>query len=338
VNLFTQLFIPTKSTFSTVGQFMNLGPAFLLLAIPGVVGLAHLLKQPRTRVFAFFLSVSSLFVIASAMTAETVNLRTFFGWSLGRFLLVPAVASALFAASSEFRSRRNWLWIALTINIVLAVPLGWSDSDRIAIVLASKAALPAAAVGVTVTLLLARRRWAAAAAATGGATAIATIALCLPIRESLRYRYFADLSSGTAYSVNKDASQLAKYWPVWRALDQPTSLRLAVTGDWGTMSPLGPRYPLLGSRLQNSLDYVPITTSGDVIDRPEFYANMGAGDYDAWSRRLIDQRIDYLFVLTEPAIEAGWAKSHPEVFSPQNTDVPSAGLLYRLNNSSGTKR
>lgn len=289
-NLLTTLFVPTASTFSAAGQFLNLGPAFLLLAVPGAAGLAQLIKTPKTRQITAYLAICAALVIVSAMSANTVNLRTFFGSSLGRFLLAPAAVVAVFAAGSEWRSRRQFLWIAFAINIALAIPLGWSATDRAAI----------------------------EKAATGH------------VRDSLRYNYFSDLAAGATFSVSRDASQLASYWPAWKMLDQPDGLRIAVTGTWGAMSPLGPRYPLLGSHLQNSLEYVPVTTSGEIVDRPDFYANMNAGDYEAWLKRLVDRRIDYLFVMAEPAIEAEWAKRHPEAFSAQPLEAGSAGLLYRV--------
>ena len=66
------------------------------------------------------------------------------------------------------------------------------------------------------------------------------------------------------------------------------------------------------------------------MDRPEFYQNLSAGDYDAWVTRLQQQRIDYIVALSEQSIEAGWARSHPDKFSPAQVEPFAPGAIYRF--------
>lgn len=184
-------------------------------------------------------------------------------------------------------------------------------------------------IGAVVTALLAHRsRWGATAA--GVFTICAAVAAQIPVRAANRYDYFRDAEQAHAYTVSRDVSELTRSWRLWERLDQPDSSRLAVTAGWAGMSPAGARYPLLGSRLQNRVVYVPITEGGRIVDRPEGYSRLTAGSFGAWLRRLVEADIDYLVALPPPPLESVWALRHPEIFVLDPVSDPQTGLLYRL--------
>lgn len=328
-NLLSELLLPRSGTVREVGQFMNLGPSALLLIVAMITALPLVARSSR-RISALLLLVCAALVVASALPESAVNLRTFFGWSLGRFLLVPIACIAILAALSRSAWTHLLLLGAALINVGLAMPLGWSRTDVIALTGAWPSVVAMIAV-VPVSWFLIRRGknfFAVGAVALLAATALSASTAS---RERLRYNYFQDLAEGRAWSVNKDAAALAMFWPLWKAVDTGEPLRLAIAGDWGSMSPLGPRFPFLGDHLQNAVDYVPVSTSGHVIDRPDYYANAESGDFDAWMRRLTERRIQRLVVLSPTSIEGRWATQHPEIFSPVEIVPRSPGLLFKIN-------
>lgn len=328
-HVFRTLFVPNAADFTERGQFLNLGPAVLLLLVPAVAGVARLLRATRWRVTGWYLILASVCVVASVLLDSFTNLRTFFGWSLGRFLLVPMAATVLCAAVAEGRGKVWLLRLGVIVNALLAIPWGWSRTDLVALGRFSLAPLPILAAGALLTVLLARR-------SRRGATAVAVLAICaavaasIPVRASYRYDYFRDASRARAYTINRDVAAFTGGWRLWQRLDRPASSTLAVTAGWAGMSHVGARYPLLGGRLQNRVLYVPITESGRIVDRPDGYSRLSAGSFETWLRRLVEADVDYLVALPPPSVESVWALRHPQIFTVDPVSDPRTGLLYRL--------
>jgi hypothetical protein len=313
--IFTQLFIPARVVFEQAGQFINPGPAVLLLAMPAVAGAYAWFRSRKHRVLLVYVVSAALLVTLSGLQPGAINLRsTILAASFGRFLGVPIAVVVLCAVTASSRWSSRVLILALAINCVLAVPLGWSAADGAALRALAIRVLPVLAIGGAAAVVLWRRRVPAIAVLVAVAAIAGAIALAAPVRSALRYDYFRDAAAGDTFSVNRDIRMLAKNWEAWRHMDRDVPATIAVAAGWPGMSPLGARYPLLGSRLQNRLRYIPITASGEVFDTPSRFSHPDEGDAHAWLDRLVRAGITHLAVLT-PAIEGVWAREYTDVFS-----------------------
>jgi hypothetical protein len=313
-HLFETLFIPTRAAFTKDGQFINLGVGTVLLGVAALGGAASAFRD-RNGVGAWvYVLAAAVLVTASALQPGAVNLRgTVLGTSFGRFLGVPVVAAALWASAARGAVSRKLLPAALAVNCLLATPVGWSGTDIRALKASVTLALPYLTLGIIALGLLWRGRFRLPGSIVGALALAASIAVLSPVRDAFRYDYYRDAADGKAFTVSRDVELIARAWPLWRHMDQDRGLLLAVAAGCPGMSPIGPRYPLLGRQLQNRVSYVPITVDGKVSDSPGSFASPDQGDYHVWLSRLLKQRIDYLVVLT-PAIERWWARTHSDVF------------------------
>ena len=160
------------------------------------------------------------------------------------------------------------------------------------------------------------------------------IAVAAPVRAALRYDYFRDAAAGKTFSVNRDIRVLTQNWQAWRQMDRDVPATIAVAAGWPGMTPFGARYPLLGSRLQNRVRYIPITATGEVFDTPSRFAHPDEGDLTAWLDRLVRAGITHLVVLT-PAIEGLWARENRDVFS---RSTPRDVEIYRVDPAAAAAR
>ena len=315
--IFTQLFIPARAAFEQVGQFINPGPAILLLAVPAAVGAYAWFRSRKHRVLLLYVTAAAVLVTLSALQPGAINLRsTILAASFGRFLGVPIAVVVLCAATAPPRWRTGVLILALAINSLLALPLGWSPADGTALRAFAIRVLPVLAIGCAAAVVLWKRKLPAAAVLVAGAAIAGAIAVAAPVRTALRYEYFRDAAAGGTFSVNRDIRMLAKNWEAWRHMDRDVPATIAVAAGWPGMSPFGARYPLLGSRLQNRVTYIPITATGEVFDTPSRFSHPDEGDARAWLERLVRARVTHLVVLT-PAIEGVWAREYRDVFSAE---------------------
>jgi len=91
-------------------------------------------------------------------------------------------------------------------------------------------------------------------------------------------------------------------------------LRIAVTA--------GPRqdadnwlmYYFLGTDLQNTLHYVPISTDGKIIPFGPDRRRQDGADPEAWLERLANQRISHVFSFFPSSLEIGWMNERPGRF------------------------
>jgi hypothetical protein len=101
----------------------------------------------------------------------------------------------------------------------------------------------------------------------------------------------------------------------WREVDVPDRpQRIAFVCGWENMGQNWFVYPLLGSRLQNELLFVPSTASG----APGSYRPDAAEPRttpDEWIARLRAAGAEVLFVALPAPPELAWAEAHPEVFA-----------------------
>jgi hypothetical protein len=278
-------------------------------------------------VWGYVIAAGSL-VVPSALQPGVVNLRTtVLASSFGRFLGVPVAVLVVCAAAAHSRWTSGILAVSLALNCVLSFPLGWSTADGPAFQAFAVRVAPLLAIGAAAAVMFSKMKAPALALLVAVLTVAGSIALAAPVRAALRYDYFRDAAAGRAFSVNRDVALLTQNWPAWRQMDQTSPAAIAIAAGWPGMTPLGARYPFLGSRHQNRVTYVPITVSGEVFDTPSRFEHLDDGDFNAWLDRLVRASITHLVVLT-PAIEGVWAREHPDVFSAE----PAGAIeIYRIN-------
>jgi hypothetical protein len=91
------------------------------------------------------------------------------------------------------------------------------------------------------------------------------------------------------------------------------------------------RYPLLGSRLQNRVLYVPITKGrGPIIDYRNADQVRHEADEAAWLERLRQARIDRVFLGEPPPPEKEFVLRHPEKFQLLERGQHGLHALYRF--------
>ncbi len=107
-----------------------------------------------------------------------------------------------------------------------------------------------------------------------------------------------------------------RYW--WQAGHlseiEGDALRIAVTA--------GPRqdadnwlmYYFMGSDLQNSLHYLPISTDGEIIPFGPDERRRREGDVDAWLSRVTSQEISHVLSFFPTSIELEWMEARPDRF------------------------
>jgi hypothetical protein len=114
-------------------------------------------------------------------------------------------------------------------------------------------------------------------------------------------------------------------------LDGQAGVSMAVSAGWRSNGHNWFRYPFLGSRLQNRVVYVPITQDGSIVDYRITADARARADYDAWLRRLVDERVDYVVLLPPDPPEAAWVRAHPELFTLAADGRDRQARAYRLN-------
>ena len=350
--LFQELFVPQEFDL-VVGreQFLNPGPTALLLALAGLAGAFGVLGGRRVRPagpglrgggrpVAVYLLIASAITVAGVATSDAAALRALWTPVLGRFLIVALTSAAVFTAMLGPRVSVPLLLACTAFNVPLTIPLGWGPADwvaladpRLLVVLAAVAGTAAAGwLAVTGRLRPVPRHVAAPAYALVVAAVCAGSWLAIRgVREAHRHTYFRDVAEQRIYDPQRLGYKESAGYPLWRQFDDAQGLSIAVSAGWKDYGQSWFRYPLLGSRLQNRVVYVPITRDGTVIDYRDDVALRASIDYHAWLRRLIAQRVDYVVLLHSEPPEAAWVRAHPEVFTPAGDGRDRIARAYRLN-------
>ncbi|ATB43841.1 hypothetical protein CYFUS_009321 [Cystobacter fuscus] len=246
-----------------------------------------------------------------------------------RFVLCMLATCLLLAALLEEEWVRLLLWGCFLLELLLGLPCGWAWVDARGVLLVLPAVL--VTLGGAAALVawgLRRHRLlpgllAAVMLLGGGWEAIAAV------RAALRYEIYASAVKGQSYELHALVTPESRGLPEWKALDGEAPLRLAVTAGWDISGHNWYWYPLMGSRLQNTLTYVPISADGSVRD----YAlkdTFAQADFPAWLRRVREARVDYVVTLAPAPIEARWMAEHPELFQPAFGDAKRDNVAWRV--------
>lgn len=122
-----------------------------------------------------------------------------------------------------------------------------------------------------------------------------------------------------------------KFWaePAAHLDALPRGARVAVTSGPKQHADTWLMYPLMGSRLQNSLHYVPVTADGAVAPMAPGAGREERAHPGIWARRLREREIDYVMCFQPTALELRWLEARPDRFERIAGDRASWGL-YRV--------
>jgi 4-amino-4-deoxy-L-arabinose transferase-like glycosyltransferase len=332
--------LPDSSAAPTAGELLasmfgawppgtlNLGPTVLPLLLLGLLGLPGLLRRSRTRILGLvLLAVAAIAFWTLALSDGSHHLRRFaFFWSHSGRYVTSGVLGLAVLASVPRAGRSVWLWCGLAAcSMLLALPRGISGQDVRGLLwlalLVAIAALP---------LLLAWRGRRLLLPATLLAIALFGGGLGW-IRAELRYPIYQAAMQQRAMDAHALNRGFASSWTIWRALDELDGQRIAVATGWGEGLHNSYRYPLLGSRLQHRLVYVPPTLTGELVSYRDPEALARLVDRTAWLRRLVYGGVD-LVVTLEPDTtpESRWMEEDAELFERIAVSGSGRSFAYRL--------
>lgn len=308
------------SKFGAGWDHLGLGPALLLAP----VGVVAAVRASRRRWEGLVLAVCGL---VSLLGVKSPTLWSVWTDSSPRFLACMMAALLLLASMLEGSWLRLLLWSCLGVELVLGVPRGWSQVDVRGVL---QVALPAlvALAGVAVAVGRGGKR-----PLLAGALAAVLLAVCwVPItftRDALRYDFYSAAVSQKTFDLHPLQPSYVSSWPLWKALDDETPKRLAVTAGWDGLGHNWYWYPLMGSHLRNTLTYVPVLPDGSVGD----YAlqdTLRHANFNAWRERLLEEEVDFAVTLAPPPPEAKWMSAHPELFQPLTTSLDHGSAVWRI--------
>ena len=317
--LFFSRFFRLEGSWDHVG----LGPA-LLLAPLGLRCVGPAWRQRRWEV---------LFVLACGLTtllgAVTRVLWTDPWLHTSARFLTPLVGTLLVLGALRDSSRwRLALWTCFGVELVLALPRGWSEVDvRGVLQVAVPVGLALAAGGVALWQGAKRGRAVPGALLAGVLLAAGWVPIAAT-RDTLRYAFYQAAMELKTFDMHPPLSRFMASWPIWKQLDGEEPKRLAVSAGWSGPGHNWFWYPLMGSRLQNTLTYVPILPEGRVRDYAD-PATLARADFPAWLEGLSQLEVEYVVTLTPPPPEAKWLSAHPELFEPLVTRGGSGAWRVR---------
>ena len=327
--LLRALAIPEFNPDGEQGGF-GLGVFGLLALAP--FGAWPLLRDRGTRPVTIFLAAAAVLPFLGLLSPGFLAHRTVWQGVIGRLVMAIPAVLAVFAARVPGRLARVVWALVLVLSFASCTPQGFCDAaldgmQQLAPRLVLSGLLAAA------IYFAARRLGQSGWGALGAVLAFAAFA-ALPItrvRSELRYEIFsAHDAPRPAYQLHMLDPDYASAWTIWRTLDDGAPHRVALSAGWDTVGHNWFRYPLMGSRLQNELVYVPIAKDGAVIDyrlRDEVIAR---ADYDSWVARLVEQRIDHVVILYPWPLEQRWMKERPDRFEEIATGTKGKNLVFRF--------
>ena len=311
-----------------LGSFLNPGLGALVILALAVAATPRL----RGRLLGAALYLLAATAVPLAMffsSVMEVARTTFMVTTAGRYI-TPAFGTAGMVAARSRASAVVWT-LAIGCGALWAFPRAWSVPGLEAT--ACVAVLVGSLLGVAMLIRRLGRRRPAVASILLVLAAAGTIAGVGVIRDRARYPIYQAAASwpDPAYELHALQPTYADAWPVWRALDGPRSRTLAVTAGFEGLGHNWYIYPLLGSRLQNRLVYVPVAAGGELIDyrHPEDLVHRVA--YECWLARLVERRVDAVVSLDlRTTVEDHWLGTHQDVFSELAADPARHHVAYRL--------
>jgi hypothetical protein len=292
----------------------------LLLFVPALLRLARRRPGAVLSILAVVLPL-----LAFAYSPDFSFVRQYQRW--GRFIL-PVLCLALVTTLPRGAGRSPWaraytafLLAGAVLHLAISATNGWAPFERLA--------LPALLLGVALLMgmLLGLQRVTARGWVRAGISLMLVTATGVglaQIRQQTRERALARSITGV---------HNPRYWAkaAMSVDDRTRSQRIAVTSGPRHNSDQWHMYFLLGSRLQNRLHYVPISSDGRIVDyaAPDAEGQERrrvAGDFPAWLARLREAQIDHIMSFSPPGIELEWMEKRRNLFVREEGDGVEWGL------------
>jgi hypothetical protein len=320
--LFGRLFLPWVKLNT---DFFNLGLGPLFLLLPAATGTLWLCRRRGGRFIVAFLVVSALLTIATIAGDSNAALRLWWWGLLGRLLMISVAALAVLAAAWPSHISTVSLFICAAAGLLSAWPRGVSGIDVGAVI----AVWPYWAV--IVLIVIASRRLPRFRTSVHWFAVIAAVAALLPVRDRYRYSFYDAAAKWVAYDTHPIDARWTASWPIWQRLDTAEPKIVAVTAGFDGIGHNWYRYPLLGSRLQNQLLYLPITPDGRIFDYGLSPDRRPRISCDAWLLRVAASNARYLVLLSPLPPEAAWVSRMPRIFV-REIEIPLyRSRLYSIN-------
>lgn len=316
------------------GRFLNPGLGAPLIVLLGLLGAGRAVRDPDRRTASLFLIGCAALMAAGFLSGNMESFRTTLKvTTAGRYVTIGFVAMAILGALWPGRLARTLWGIALAVGLLLSWPRGWAGAEVPALL--AVGLVTAASLGGS---LLALRWWRRSGRRILPALAVllivvAGLAALEAVHREHRYAIYEAAADPVdpAFHMHPLNRLSASAWPIWKALDDAEPHRLAATAGWDRLGHNWYRYPLLGSRLQNRVLYIPVTADGTIVDYRERDEVARRGSFVPWLERLVESRIDYVVSLApRSTIEDHWMRQAPELFEPEIIHPRGFHAAYRL--------
>ena len=311
---------------------LNLGWGAPLAIVAGVVGWVRWIASPGgARPVAWMILLTAATTVLLLASPRVLVFRMDWWYVSGRYF-APAFAGLVLCAA---RARGRWpdglLAAAVLLSLATAAfaarPLGfgafgWAQAGVIVVLAVVTAAL------FLMIRKLARGRL---LFATSILLLVLDAAAVFWIRQVGRVPTWRAAAAYATWDYHPLDARAAAAWPLWAQLDDDPPRRIAVTVGWDGVGQSTYLYPLMGARLQNRLEYVPVTRDGEVIDYRERERLVAALDPDRWYARLVAGGYDALVVLP-PVVtpELAYVRAHPDRFEPLAEGDRGQGIALRI--------
>ncbi len=312
------------------GAFVNPGPGAPIILLLGLIGSILLLRQKGKRLATLYLLVCAAILVGLYFSGYMVLARTTIkATTVGRYLTPIFGAAAVLGSTLAGRWTGPAWSVAILLGAIWSRPVAWTAVEAPMMMLMVLLAMLAALGAIGLRSLRAKR--ALAIVALLGAMLLS--AGLDRIRSAFRYPLWAMAShpQQPLFHMHRLHPLYTGAWPLWQHFDQGRSHRLAVTGGWDGLGHNWYRYPLLGSRFQNEVVYVPITADGSVVDYRRDDAMRAGADLPAWLMRLHDREIDHVVSLSpRNTLEDYWLRNLPEIFPLEFEDPAALHAAFRV--------
>lgn len=289
---------------------MNLGLGGLTLLFWASVGVVYGLRTRRTRTAVLICVLGVLLTTPLTLTPESVFQRRVAANVWARYLLPVYAPMFLCAVLAPRRPTRFVFAICLLANAFHFLPLGWSPAM---IGPATALAVVLAITGMVAALVARFAPWERSPTrALFVVLAVSALYFLSSIRDRSRHEIYRETKPGLgAFDAHTMHQSFALASPLWAALDHGDPQKIAVTVGRQSDGHKQFLYPLLGSRLQNKIIYVPVSERNDELtmapERRYDYA-----DAELWFKRLDTEQPDVVVGLWPPTPERDWLLGQPD--------------------------
>lgn len=311
--------------------FFGFGP--VPIGPTGIVGMAlapiglWTVWKKGSRGFAVFVGLMLAASFAGLLGSGMWKFHIIFASVNARLNTFPMALLLLLGVIALERWRVNARTLALASVTALAVlaflfsfPVTWSTGYHLLDLVLM--ALPVAAIFLPATRLPSFQPPGRTGLAALGLALTGFLAILPSLKAELRPGQL--LGAFEAYDLDRSSS------PAWVSCDDPANpRRIAFSTGWDGM--LGYKWysaPLMGRKLQNFLTYIPITMNGEIIEYDDPARIAEKADFNAWYKRLREQRIDTVVLFPPFPPEHAWVTARPGLFRPECSASPT--MVFRV--------